>query len=92
MKNFFLEISSDINLITDFSELFITKDCKRKKLDFNKILSLTEKIRVTKQKIADIWNQLFETYNGCNEIFNLYELYFKYINDDNITIRKLMKV
>ena len=91
-EKFFLEISSDINLSTDFWELFITKDCKRKKLDFNKIFSLTDKIRVTKQKIDDIWKELFETYNGCNEIFDLYELYVEYINDDNITLRELMKV
>ena len=91
-EKFFSEISADITLSIDFWQLFITKDCKRKKLDFNKIFELTDKVRITKQKIDEIWKELFETYNGCNEIFDLYELYIEYINDDNITLRELIKV
>ena len=91
-EKFLSEISADITLSTDFWQLFITKDCKRKRLDFNKIFELTDKVRLTKQKIEEVWNELFETYNGCNEIFDLYELYVEYINDDNITLRELMKI
>ena len=91
-ESFFLEISSDITLSTEFWELFITKDCRRKKLDFNKIFLLSDKIRICKQKIDEIWKELFQTYNGCNEIFDLYECYVEYINDDNITLRELMRI
>ena len=91
-EKFFTEILADISLSTDFWRLFITKDCRRKKLDFNKIFSLTDKIRLTKQRIDDCWKELFQTYTGCNEIFDLYECYVEYINDDNITLRELMKI
>ena len=91
-EKFFSEISTDITISTEFWKLFITNDLKRKKLDFNKIFTLTDRIRITKQKIETVWKELFETYNGCNELFDLYECYAEYINDDDFLLRELLKI
>ena len=91
-EKFFCEISTDISLSTEFWKLFVTHDMKKKKLDFNKIFTLTDRIRFTKQKIEKVWKELFETYNGCNELFDLYECYVEYINDDDFLLRDLLKI
>ena len=91
-EKFFSEISTDITISTEFWKLFITNDLKRKKLDFNRVFTLTDRIRLTKDKIKAVWKELFETYNGCNELFDLYECYTEYINDDDFLMRELLKI
>ena len=90
-EKFKINLIRDVHLSREFWKLFITKDKKRKKLDFNEIFEMTDKIRLTKQTIDKLWNDIFQTYNGYNEIFELYENYVESINDDSITLRELLK-
>jgi len=90
-EKFKINLIRDVHLSKEFWKLFITKDKKRKKLDFNEIFELTDKIRLTKQTIDKLWDDIFQTYNGYNELFELYENYVESINDDSLTLRELLK-
>ena len=90
-EKFKVNLIRDVHLSKEFWRLFITKDKKRKKLDFNEIFELTDKIRLTKQTIDKLWDDIFQTYNGYNELFELYENYVESINDDSLTLRDLLK-
>ena len=90
-EKFKINLIRDVHLSREFWKLFITKDKKRKKLDFNEIFELTDKIRLTKQTIDKLWDDIFQTYNGYNELFELYENYVESINDDSLTLRELLK-
>ena len=90
-EKFKINLIRDVHLSREFWKLFITKDKKRKKLDFNEIFELTDKIRLTKQTIDKLWEDIFQTYNGYNEVFELYENYVESINDDSLTLRELLK-
>ena len=90
-EKFKVNLIRDVHLSREFWKLFITKDKKRKKLDFNEIFEMTDKIRVTKQTIDKLWDDIFQTYNGYNELFELYENYVESINDDSLTLRELLK-
>jgi len=90
-EKFKVNLIRDVHLSKDFWKLFITKDKKRRKLDFNEIFELTDKIRLTKQTIDKLWDDIFQTYNGYNELFELYENYVECINDDSLTLRELLK-
>ena len=90
-EKFKVNLIRDVHLSKEFWKLFITKEKKRKKLDFNEIFELTDKIRLTKQTIDKLWDDIFQTYNGYNELFELYENYVESINDDNLTLRELLK-
>ena len=60
------------------SQLDITK-----RINFNKIFNLTDKIRIIKvKKIEETWDRLIKLYNGVNELFYLYFSYIEQINDD----------
>ena len=91
-EKFKVNLIKDVNLSNEFWHLFITKNRRRKKLDFNQIFELTDKIRITKQTIDKLWEDIFQTYNGCNELFDLYENYVESINDDSLTLRELLKI
>jgi PAS domain S-box-containing protein len=88
-RKFFEEINKDINLSLEFWKCFKVYNETRRPLDFNKIFSLTDNIRLTKNKIDKIWNDLFSTYSGVNDLFELYENYIETINDDDLTKRDL---
>ena len=90
-EKFKINLIRDVHLSREFWKLFITKDKKRKKLDFNEIFEMTDKIRLTKQTIDKLWAEIFQTYNGYNELFELYENYVESINDDSLTLRELLK-
>ena len=89
-QNFVDEISKDVTLSLDFWKTFrgALKD-SNKTLDFNKIFELTDKIRVTKKNVEDMWNQLLKIYAGANEFFDLYTEYVEQINDDDLKKREL---
>ena len=84
------EINNDINLSLEFWKIFRRSQLDyRKKIDFNKIFHLTDKIRITKEKIESLWKKLLEIYNGVNELFDLYFDYVEQINDDDLKKRDL---
>ena len=89
-RDFLEEMNNDINLSLEFWKSFreSLKE-KEKKIDFNKIFKLTEKIRVSKSKIDNIWNDLFKIYGGVNDYFQLYMDYIEQINDDGLKKRDL---
>ena len=87
-----VNIVRDVHLCKEFWKLLVTKDLKRKILDFNQIFELTDKVRLTKQNIDKLWDDIMSTYNGYNELFELYENYTESINDDSLTLRELLKI
>ena len=89
-QNFVDEISKDVTLSLDFWKIFrgALRD-SNKTLDFNKIFELTDKIRITKRNIEDMWNQLLKIYAGASEFFELYSEYVEQINDDDLKKREL---
>jgi len=88
-QKFFDEITSDCNVNLEFWKIFKGYKEKNDKLDFNKIFNLTDKIRISKNKIEKYWEELFGIYNGFNDMFDLYENYVGYINDDGVLCREL---
>jgi PAS domain S-box-containing protein len=88
-QHFFDEINNDIQLNLEFWKLL--KDFRENStpFEFNKIFSLTNRIRISKSRIEEIWNNLFTTYNGFNYLFDLYEKYVYHVNDDCIISREL---
>ncbi len=88
-QKFFDEISNDINLSLEFWKSFKQYNETSRAIDFNKIFHLTDKIRITKNKIEKIWGDLFSTYSGVNDLFDLYENYIEQINDDDLLKREL---
>ncbi len=89
-QNLVDEINNDINLSLEFWKNFRRSQLDyRKQIDFNKIFSLTDKIRTTKENIEILWKKLIEIYNGVNELFDLYFDYVEQINDDDLKKRDL---
>ena len=89
-QKFFEEINNDINLSLEFWNSFADPLKEyNKKLDFNKIFELTDKIRISKQNIEDMWNELLKIYDGVNDFFQLYMDYIEQINDDDLKRRDL---
>ena len=89
-QNLVDEINNDINLSLEFWKIFRRSQLDyRKQIDFNKIFSLTDRIRLTKDKIEILWKRLLEIYNGVNELFDLYFDYVEQINDDDLKKRDL---
>jgi len=89
-QNFVNEISNDIHLSLEFWKTFRAplKDIT-KKIDFNKVFKLTDKIRISKKKVEIMWNELLSIYGGVNEFFELYSNYVVEINDDDLKKRDL---
>jgi PAS domain S-box-containing protein len=88
-EKFFEEMNRDITYNLEFWKILKDFHEKNIELDFNKIFNLTDKIRLSKEKIERTWNNLFQTYNGFNYLFDLYEHYTEHVNDDFILIREL---
>ena len=89
-QNFLNEINNDVNLSLEFWKSFQSpfKEAN-KKIDFNKIFELTDKIRITKKNVENMWNKLFQIYEGVNDFFELYVDYIEQINDDDLKKRDL---
>ena len=89
-QNFLDEINNDINLSLEFWNSFRDplKE-QNKKIDFNKVFILTNKIRITKKNIENMWNELFKIYEGINDYFFIYMNYVEQINDDDLKRRDL---
>ena len=84
-QNFIDEITNDVNLSLEFWNSFRTPLKEpNKKVDFNKVFELTDKIRITKKNIENIWNNLLQIYGGVNDFFHLYLEYIDQINDDDL--------
>ena len=89
-ENFFDEIGVDVNLSLDFWKEFQSPYKEpSKRLDFNKIFDLTDKIGKTKKSIETMWSKLLEIYSGVNNFFELYSEYVEQINDDDLKKRDL---
>jgi len=88
-QKFFDEINNDISLSLEFWKNLKQHHETSRIIDFNKIFSLTDKIRKSKTKIEKIWNDIFNTYSGVNDLFDLYENYVEQINDDDLLKREL---
>ena len=89
-QKFVDEISKDVNLSLEFWKTFRSslRDLT-KKVDFNIIFELTDKIRNTKANIEIMWNKLLSIYSGSNSFFELYLEYVEEINDDELKKRDL---
>ena len=89
-QNFIEEMTIDVNLCLDFWQEFQVpyKDIN-KKTDFNVIFQLTDKIRLTKANVENMWNKLLKIFGGVNEYFELYLEYIEQINDDDLKKRDL---
>ena len=89
-QKFVDEISKDVTLSLEFWKTFrgALKDAN-KTIDFNKIFELTDKIRITKKNVEDMWSKLLKIYAGANEFFELYTEYVEQINDDDLKKREL---
>ena len=89
-QKFVDEISKDVNLSLELWKTFRTslKD-PTKKIDFNIIFELTDKIRNTKTNVELMWNKLLNIYSGANSFFDLYLEYVEEINDDELKKRDL---
>jgi uncharacterized protein Yka (UPF0111/DUF47 family) len=61
-------------------------------IDFNHIFYLTDNIRITKEKVENIWRKLFNIFNGVNDLFELYLNYTQHINDDDLLKRDLEEI
>ena len=84
------EINNDVNLSLEFWKAFRTPLIEyNKTIDFNKIFKLTDKIRITKKNIENMWNDLLQIYGGVNDFFQLYMEYIEQINDDDLKKRDL---
>ena len=89
-QNFIDEINNDITLSLEFWKSFQAPYLEiNKKIDFNKIFELTDKIRITKTNIDIIWNNLLNIYSGINDLYELYLEYVEQINDDDLKKREL---
>ena len=92
-KSFFDEMNNDVNLSLDFWKTF--KNCQtdqNQSIDFNKIFHLTDKIRITKNKVQQYWSKLIKIFNGVNDLFELYLQYVEQINDDDLLKRDLEEI
>ena len=89
-KNFINEINNDVNLSLEFWKVFQAPYKELyKKIDFNKVFELTDKIGITKKNVENMWNKLLNIYGGFNIFFELYLEYVEQINDDDIKKRDL---
>ena len=92
-QNFFDEMNNDVNFSLEFWRSFRNSQIdQNKSIDFNKIFHLTDKIRITKNKVEKLWNKLIKIFNGVNELFDLYLEYVEQINDDDTLKRDLESI
>ena len=89
-QNFLDEINNDVNFSLEFWKAFQAPFIEaNKKIDFNKVFELTDKIGKTKKNVEIMWNKLLDIYGGVNDFFELYVEYIEQINDDDLKKRDL---
>ena len=89
-QKFIEEINSDVNLSLEFWKILKSQYVdSNKQINYNKLFSLTDHIRITKEKVENLWNKLIDIYNGVNDLFSLYSEYVEQINDDDLKKRNL---
>ena len=89
-QHFVDEISKDVHFSLEFWKIFrASLRDPTKKVDFNKIFHLTDKIRITKKNVEMMWNELLNIYGGVNSFFKLFSDYIEQINDDDLKKRDL---
>ena len=89
-QKFLDEINNDVNLSLQFWKAFkLPYKEPNKKIDFNKIFELTDKIAETKINVKNMWNKLLKIYGGVNNFYELYLEYIEQINDDDLKKRDL---
>ena len=81
-KTFIKEIYNDLDLNIEFWEHFSLKKSAKETISYNKIFKLIETINKCKNKIKQLWNEMFDIYSGINIYFLLYLEYIIEINDD----------
>ena len=89
IKSFINEINNDIDLNVKFWNFFEQHKKKNETLDYNKVFFTIDEILKSKKNVNKLWENLFNKYNGINEIFNYYLDYVGNINDDNHLKRNL---
>ena len=88
--NFLKEINNDISLSLEFWKCFRDYQKEQNKvININRIFKLTDKIRITKNNIENMWNELLKIYGGVNDLFTIYLDYIEQINDDDLKKRDL---
>ena len=91
-QQLFDEMNNDVNLSLEFWRSFKASQTDNKIIDFNKIFHLTDKIRITKAKVDQIWMKLYNIFNGVNDLFDLYLTYTEQVNDDDLLKRDLDEI
>ena len=89
-QQFIEEINNDVNLSLEFWKSLKNQYVdSNKQINYNKMFTLTDHIRLTKEKVENLWNKLLQIYNGVNDLFDLYSEYVEQINDDDLKKRDL---
>ena len=89
-KNFLDEMNNDINLTLEFWKEFQAPYLDiNKKIDFNRVFQLIEKIIMSKLRVENMWKKIFKIYNKTNDFYDLYLDYVEQINDDDLKKRDL---
>ena len=87
------EMTNDVKYSLEFWKCFKMNQIDANRIiDFNHIFYLTDNIRVTKEKVENIWRKLFNIFNGVNDLFDLYLNYTEHINDDDLLKRDLEEI
>ena len=92
-QKLFEEMTNDVTYSLDFWRSFKkAQDDPNQVIDFNNVFHLTDKIRLTKEKVERIWKRLFHIYSGVNDLFELYLTYTEQVNDDDLQKRNLEEI
>lgn len=89
-SKFISEMENDIKYTSNFWDAL--RNGKSNSINFNEIFHLTDKIRLTKMKVENLFNNLFSIFNGVNDLFDLYLNYVETVNDDDLTKRDLENI
>lgn len=92
-QNLYEEMSNDVYYSLEFWKNFKKSQVDSNKvIDFNHVFHLTDKIRITKEKVEEIWKKCFNIFNGVNDLFDLYLIYTEQVNDDDLLKRNLEEI
>ena len=92
-QQLFEEMTNDVKYSLEFWKCFKMNQIDSTRIiDFNHIFYLTDNIRITKEKVENIWRKLFNIFNGVNDLFELYLNYTQHINDDDLLKRDLEEI
>ena len=87
---FISEIEKDLSYTFDFWKTL--KQGKHSAFNYNKIFALTDKLRLTKIEVDNLFRKLYQINTGVNEIFELYLSYVEIVNDDDLLKRELENI